>query len=260
LRQFLENRIERLIKSAHHPLIKHGCQLRDSKSYRQEHQRFLYDATDLVEEVPAHGIRRIICTEDFLDRVKGEVHLVPGRLMEKLSPTRRSSGILFECQLPETLSLQSGEWEGASRILVIDQVQDPGNLGNLMRSAVAFGWTTLLFLGAGCDPWNEKVLRAARGAHFHLLFSEADPIVAGEWFQERKIALFIGAPHGNTSHLLTPPPRCGLVVSNEGKGMHPALKGKGMEITIPMHQGVESLNVAVAGGILMYLLQNREMA
>ncbi|TKY58736.1 tRNA/rRNA methyltransferase YsgA [Spatholobus suberectus] len=152
------------------------------------------------------------------------------------------------------------------RILVLDGIQDPGNLGTLLRSAVAFRWDGVFLLPGCCDPFNEKALRASRGASFQL------PIVSGSWnhveslkeeFQMKLLA-------GHQEHeglvkpvcLLSPSfcdslsdiPLC-LVLGSEGSGLSEKPLQECELVSIAMAGEYESLNVSVAGGIFLYTLQ-----
>eukprot|EP00250_Pteridium_aquilinum_P009913 c19023_g1_i1 orf=242-922(-) len=177
------------------------------------------------------------------------------------------------------------------RLLALDGIQDPGNLGTLLRTAAAFDWDGVFLLNGCCDPFNEKALRASRGACFWV------PIACGQWNQlqvltnTRKMKLYAGeAEHKVTSvpskegnsnqrgeeegqvcvpistclqemHPLTDIPKesslC-LVLGNEGQGLSEDVRRACSRVSIPMPGKFESLNVAVAGGILLYLLQKQK--
>uniref|UniRef100_A0A7C8ZPQ8 tRNA/rRNA methyltransferase SpoU type domain-containing protein n=1 Tax=Opuntia streptacantha TaxID=393608 RepID=A0A7C8ZPQ8_OPUST len=153
------------------------------------------------------------------------------------------------------------------RILVLEGIQDPGNLGTLLRSALAFKWDGVFLLPGCCDPFNEKALRASRGAPFQL------PIVSGNWTQlealrdEAKLKLLAGHPESSKKTLpvsklsqdlansLADTPLC-LVLGTEGGGLSQKAKELSQLVSIPMSENFESLNVAVAGGIFMFVLMS----
>ncbi|EXC31699.1 putative tRNA/rRNA methyltransferase YsgA [Morus notabilis] len=156
----------------------------------------------------------------------------------------------------------------AHRILVLDGIQDPGNLGTLVRSAMAFKWGGIFLLPGCCDPFNEKAIRASRGASFQL------PIVCGSWFylqalnRELQMKMLAGHPEiheemkpvlqlseelaDSFAHL----PLC-LVLGSEGRGLSEKSLRECELVSIPMAREFESLNVSVAGGIFLYMLQPR---
>ncbi|XP_016678515.1 uncharacterized tRNA/rRNA methyltransferase YsgA isoform X2 [Gossypium hirsutum] len=152
------------------------------------------------------------------------------------------------------------------RILVLDGIQDPGNLGTLIRSAMAFQWDGIFLLPGCCDPFNEKALRASRGASFQL------PIVSGSWnhLQTLKdtfnMKMLAGHPDIDGKlkkpfslsqefvHSVAHVPSC-LVLGSEGRGLSEKSQLKCELVSIPMTGKFESLNVSVAGGIFLYMLQ-----
>ncbi|KAK8271010.1 hypothetical protein V6Z12_D11G235000 [Gossypium hirsutum] len=152
------------------------------------------------------------------------------------------------------------------RILVLDGIQDPGNLGTLIRSAMAFQWDGIFLLPGCCDPFNEKALRASRGASFQL------PIVSGSWYHLQTLKdtfnMKMLAGHPDIDGKLKKPfslsqefvhsvahvPSC-LVLGSEGRGLSEKSQLKCELVSIPMTGKFESLNVSVAGGIFLYMLQ-----
>uniref|UniRef100_A0A2P2K162 tRNA/rRNA methyltransferase SpoU type domain-containing protein n=1 Tax=Rhizophora mucronata TaxID=61149 RepID=A0A2P2K162_RHIMU len=155
------------------------------------------------------------------------------------------------------------------RILVLEGIQDPGNLGTLIRSAVAFRWGGVFLLPGCCDPFCGKALRASRGASFQL------PIVSGDWCNlealknEFKMKMLAGHPESDDelkpvsllsqglADSLAKVPLC-LVLGNEGHGLSEKSQQECELVSIPMSGDFESLNVAVAGGILLYVLQPKD--
>jgi TrmH family RNA methyltransferase len=148
-------------------------------------------------------------------------------------------------------------------LLVVDGVQDPGNVGTLIRTAHALGATASLLLRGSADPMNPKALRAAMGATFRHPVVQLDdgPFIA--WAREHEIMLWAaaadgvplaraldaraGVAGGSTKELVA------VIVGNEGAGIRPQLNAiAAQRVAIPLARGAESLNVAVAAGILLY--------
>ncbi len=146
--------------------------------------------------------------------------------------------------------------EGPIRLLVLDAVQDPGNVGTILRTAAAFGAAATIALPGTVDLWNAKVVRSAMGALFHRpTFSLTTDELAG-FLRARDVALWGADAHGADVGSLTPPPRLAVAVGNEGAGLTPAVRAlAGRLVSIPISGDVESLNVAVAAGILLHRLQ-----
>jgi TrmH family RNA methyltransferase len=141
--------------------------------------------------------------------------------------------------------------------LVLDAVQDPGNVGTILRSAAALGVGVTIALPGTVDVWNAKVVRSAMGALF------THPVVpfawdeALRWMAERDVALWVADTGGEllASAAAVRPARLALVVANEGAGVSPHVAAAAARrVAIPMAAGAESLNVAVAAGILLYVL------
>ncbi len=139
-------------------------------------------------------------------------------------------------------------------LLACDRVQESGNIGTLMRTALALGWEGI-FLTQGCaDPFNDKALRASKGAPWSLPFRQGscEELLAliGTLGAQPLVADLHGAP---LSACKAKPPLA-LILGSEGQGVDPKLKRGAASIAIPMRGRMESLNVAAAGAILMYSL------
>ena len=142
------------------------------------------------------------------------------------------------------------------RFLVLDAIQDPGNVGTMIRTAAAFGATATISLPGTVDLWNAKVVRSAMGAHFH------HPCLSCTWDEldtfrrERKISVWAADASGDAVGDLEPPSRLALVVGNEGGGLSPSSRERAERlVSLPISAMIESLNVAVAAGILLYELR-----
>ena len=144
-------------------------------------------------------------------------------------------------------------------LVALDGVSDPGNLGTLLRTAIALGWEGVYILENSCDPFNDKALRAAKGATFKL------PIAYGSWESLLKIAkannleIVASDMDGESPEDLDPNVGKLLIVGNEGLGLSDKAQKHAKRVTIPMSGNMESLNVAVAGGIMMYALKGRKI-
>ncbi|MGV3707290.1 MAG: TrmH family RNA methyltransferase [Gemmatimonas sp.] len=147
---------------------------------------------------------------------------------------------------------------GPARYLVLDGVQDPGNVGTILRTAAAFGVTATVCLPGTVDIWNAKVVRSTMGAAF------VHPVVAmtanafGEFCITHKVPCWAADTEGTSlSRTGVLPERLALIVSNEGAGLSPDAAALATQrVAIAMAPGVESLNVAVATGILLHALQS----
>lgn len=166
--------------------------------------------------------------------------------------TDTPQGVLAIAEVPQ---FQLGIPPQRARYLLLDGLQDPGNVGTIVRSAAAFGFTATISLPGTVDLWNAKVVRSAMGSHFThpavpLPFVEASAFLAAHG-----ISCWAADTEGTALSDATGdvPDRLALVVSNEGAGLSEAAAGlTTRRVAIPMAAGVESLNVAVAAGILLH--------
>ncbi|XP_073155413.1 uncharacterized protein [Henckelia pumila] len=242
------------ITSTSNPFVKHCVKLRLSSSYRYLHGSVLVVGAILVREI--YGFYKTFQDRPIIEcllvldnsHIPEEidypsVHIirVNSVVMSKLSGVQSNDSVhvIALVRFPTTFHVASDnlleedcrKWFSfPHRILVLDGIQDPGNLGTLLRSATAFRWGGVLLLPGCCDPFNEKALRAGRGASFQIqIITEL-------------------------ADSLAELPLC-LVLGSEGTGLSETSKSSCELVSIPMAGEFESLNVSVAGGIFMYMLQ-----
>ncbi len=177
--------------------------------------------------------------------------------MEALSDTGRSQGALLVVAEPRG-SLDALPAVPRPRLLLLDGLQDPGNVGTLVRAAWAFGVDGVLALDGTVDPWNAKVVRASAGALLHLPVVRAPWAEAAAWLAVRKVPLLVADARGEDIRGFRPECPWALVVGNEGAGPRRALLSAGARtLAIPMVPGADSLNAGVAGAILLFSLTLR---
>lgn len=174
---------------------------------------------------------------------------------ESAAETETPQGILVIAATP-TRSLEPFAAADPSRVLVLDAVQDPGNVGTLIRTAAALGATATVALPGTVDLWNAKVVRSAMGAHFfhpalHCTWDELRLFL-----DDRGIPLWGADARGTPAGRGMAPPRLALAVGNEGSGLSDDVRHAASHfVGLPLAEPVESLNVAVAAGILLYELR-----
>lgn len=171
-----------------------------------------------------------------------------------IAHTDAPQGVLAIADIP-VCSLESITLAGVARVLVLDAVQDPGNVGTMIRTAAAFRASCTLALPGTVDVWNAKVIRSAMGAHFD------SPVVSCTWpeldafLSAHDTPLWGADAAGDPVAQVAPPGRLALAVGNEGAGLtREALDRAARLVRVPMAPDAESLNVAVAAGILLYEL------
>lgn len=172
--------------------------------------------------------------------------------LEQIADTDTPQGIVAVLQ-PRRWTLADVRPHRGVPALVLDGVQDPGNVGTLLRTAFAMGAAGAVLLPGTADPANPKVLRAAMGATFRLPTATAAEGELRKWVGELGVTLWVAASEGTPLGRLAPPQCLAVVVGNEGAGVRPFLRELAAEsVAIPLARGAESLNVAVAAGIILF--------
>jgi len=168
--------------------------------------------------------------------------------------TDSPQGVLAVAEVPAP-TLDALSLPPVARILVLDAVQDPGNVGTILRTAAALGAAATLALPGTVDLWNAKVVRSAMGAHFnHHTLSCTDEALDA-FLVGRGIPLWGSDARGTALAAVPRPPQLALAVGNEGNGLTDRVRQRAERlVSLPIVSDVESLNVAVATGILLYEL------
>jgi TrmH family RNA methyltransferase len=180
---------------------------------------------------------------------------VSERTFESLATTEAPQGVLAVVE-PPRFALDDVNPTARSPILIVDGVQDPGNLGALLRTAHGLGAAGVVLLPGTADPCNAKALRAGMGASFRLPVVRASDGELAAWLKDQHVALWAAATDGTPLDRSRPPDRLAIVVGNEGAGVRPVVRELASKrVAIPLANGVESLNVAVAAGIFLYEVQ-----
>lgn len=244
------------IQSAQNPKVKQWKKLLTKKE-RDRTGLFIVEGHHLVEEaVKAQQAAELIVSEQRdlppgLDFGDIPVTAVTEEIISMLAETETTQGIFAICHERKDDNITG------KRYLLIDAVQDPGNLGTMIRTADAAGMDAVIVGKGSVDVYNPKVLRSAQGSHFYL------PVVTGDlfaWTEKLKksgitiygTALENGSPHTD----IETAENFALIVGNEGSGVSKELLAEtDANLYIPIYGSSESLNVAVAAGILMYHLR-----
>lgn len=244
------------ITSAQNPLIRHIRKLQTDRKYRKECGEFVADGYKLLDEAlkwyPEIGT--VICSDKSRCPALPEsvrLVLVPESLMQSLSEMKTPQGVIFTCRMPH---LSSPEIRPGS--LVLDRIQDPGNLGTILRTADAFDIPVILTNGCA-DAYSLKTLRASMGA---VLRTPPVSVSMDELLRicaEQNISLVATALTSQAQDLRRIELKKSLVViGSEGQGIcDTLLRASKEQIIIPMQSRCESLNAAVAAAIVMWQMQ-----
>ena len=173
--------------------------------------------------------------------------------LDELADTEHPQGIVAVVE-PRAWTLADVALERASVLLVLDGVQDPGNVGTMLRTAHALGAAGVVALRGTADLTNPKVLRGSMGAAFRLPSVAAEEDAFLVWAAEQGMAVWAAAADGSPfDRAGTRSAPIALVVGNEGAGVSPGIaRAAAHRVAIPLRPGAESLNVAIAAGILLY--------
>lgn len=187
---------------------------------------------------------------------RAQVTEVTERDFGSAAETESPQGVLAIAEIPDT-TLDSLDVGKQMRLLVLDGVQDPGNTGTILRTAAALGVAATLALPGTVDLWNAKVVRSAMGAQFHHPAFSVDWAALDAFTERHSIALWAADAHGEALGTQgSAPDRLALIVGNEGAGLSADARSRASRlISLPMTSVVESINVAVATGILLYELR-----
>ncbi len=229
-----------------------------SRKYRYEYRAFVADGTKLVEEALRWGlgVEALLLREGVDFPVPPGVRelRVPESLMKELSRMETPQGILALCRMPEPepLDLKPGS-------LILDGIQDPGNLGTILRAADAF--EVPVVLADGCaDPYGEKTVRATMGAVFRCppLQAATEEILAQ--CRDRKLPVCVTALSETAEDIRgVDLNACVTVIGSEGQGVSEAfLEAAAKQTIIPMSSRCESLNAAVAATVVLWELRRKK--
>lgn len=239
------------------------------KKGRQRRHLAVAEGVRLVEEALAAGVtfRGVITGSSFGNGGRAgrllrdlAAHAVPieevaDRVLGSLADTDTPQGILAVLE-PPTWSLAAVQAVPGAPVVVLDGVQDPGNVGTLLRTAFALGAGGAILLKGTADPTNAKVMRAGMGATFRLPTAMADEAEFRAWIERTRPTVWAAALEGTLLARVPRPERLVLIVGSEGAGIRPAVAElAATRVAIPLARGAESLNVAVAAGIILHEVQ-----
>ena len=244
--------MEERISSRKNPLLQQVKKLLSSRAERRKTGLFVADGTKLLEEAVKYwpGLQTVILTDGVEAQVPDHVRVVrvPEDVMASISPMEAPQGALFLGKLPEQT-----EFVPKKGMLILDGVQDPGNIGTILRTADAMDVPVVLLEGCA-DPWSWKVIRSTMGAAFRT------PVVQATWeevlgkCQEAGIPIGVTALSDRAVDIRSADlSEMALVIGSEGRGVRKeVLENADHELIIPMNPHCESLNAAIAAAIVMW--------
>lgn len=238
-----------IITSLENKKIKNYSKLLNKK-YRDEENKFLVEGEHLVEEAYRAGVLlEVIKCEDYLKEYDVSTTLVTYEVIKKLSNTQNPQKIIGICKKQE-------EREIGNKVLILEDLQDPGNLGTIIRSSVAFNVDTIIVSNNTVDLYNDKVLRSSEGMLFQINVVKKDIKTFIDELSKKGYVIYGTKVDGGTNLKdVVVPQKFAVVMGNEGSGVSVDTLNKcDKYIYIPMNSNCESLNVGVATSIILYEL------
>jgi TrmH family RNA methyltransferase len=241
------------IVSRKNPLVVHMKKLGADSGYRHEHGEFLCDGEKLLKEALAFGadITSVLYSSKEPEGLPEHVpsYVVAYDILESVSPLKTPQDVIFSCRLPDGIvSPITGGFH-----IILEGIQDPGNVGTILRTAGAFNTGSVILTGDCADPYNPKTIRATMGAIFrqHMTVMELDGIRALKDNGFRIYGAALGADSRDVRDVSFQ--NAAVAIGSEGRGLSPELLSMCDEkIIIPMSPNCESLNAAVAASIIMW--------
>lgn len=241
-----------MIESVNNEKIKRYAKLLDKK-YRDKENLYLVSTPHLVLESLKHDVVEQIFLLNTKPNIYGEVTYVTENVMRKLTSLKNIPEVVAVCQKNEKQAIKGN-------ILLLDGIQDPGNLGTILRSAVAFNIDSVVLGQGTVDLYNEKVLRAAEGMHFKLniITNDLEKMIS-KLKQDNYKIIGTKLEEGISLDSYQIPEKYALVMGNEGNGINENIMNLCDEyVYIKMNKTCESLNVGVATSIILYEFSKQE--
>ena len=239
-----------IITSLENQKVKDVVKLKNKK-YRDFTNTFVVETEHLVEEAKKAGIIKdlFLVKNEFVDN--NDTYFVTNEVMKKMSSMESPSNVLAVCYKSDSKDIVG------DKILLLDGVQDPGNLGTIIRSSVAFGVTTIVLSLDTVDLYNPKVIRATEGMFCHINIITMDLEKAINMIKSKGIKVYgTNVVDGVDVSTIIDKNKYALIVGNEGNGVKQNIQDLcDLNLYIPMKEDVESLNVGVACSILLYELE-----
>ncbi len=250
-----------IITSRDNAKIKYACKLKNSSAFRADEKSFMAEGLKLCLELGESGVvKTLFVTQKILDKnpellnIKTECFIIENHVAEKLSDTKTAQGVFAICAIPcYTIEVL----KKSGRYLLLENVQDPGNVGTLLRSAVAFGFDAVLLSDGCAGVFSPKTLRASMGTAVKIpVVEQIDVQAVISALQKLQVpclaaALYNSEPLGSI-RLPNENGVC-IAIGSEGQGLKlETCKACDKAVRIPMTPNIESLNAGIAGSLLLW--------
>lgn len=254
-----------MISSTSNSQIKNIIQLQNKSKYRNKQGCFVVEGIRIFSEIPVEEIVKIYVSESYYNKAKDDIlkkitsseyEVVDNEVFKKISDTITPQGILAVVKQKKKSIEELIEYcDEKSLYLILEDVQDPGNLGTIVRTAEAAGVTGIIMSNSTVDIYNSKVVRSTMGSIFRVPFVYVENLenVIDE-LKKKNVTVYAAHLKGNSGYYTKDYKKSSaFLLGNEGNGLSDKIADKADEyIKIPMFGKIESLNVASAATILMY--------
>jgi TrmH family RNA methyltransferase len=233
--------------------VKHIQSLQDKK-YRIEHQQFLVEGHKMVRELlcSSFSIVEIVCLPEWFDEHQQLLKNVSFQLVRE-DVLQRCSNLKTANQVLAIVNLPNPSFQVHCPALLLDDIQDPGNVGSIIRIADWYAIPAIYYSAATADPYSAKVVQATMGSVFRVQLIEAN--LHDLLLSNKSIVSYAAVLGGTAMSSLPKVKESFILLGNESQGIHPSLSSLCTHaLTIPKRGSAESLNVAVASGIICHSL------
>lgn len=260
------------ITSKENPQIKYLRKLISSSKFRKEEKKFVIEGSRICDEALKNNlkIKKVFYTEKFfekninlineLSKVSSEVILISESIVKSISDTENPQGVIAVCENIIN-NFDNSNLNDVQKIILLENIQNPSNLGSIIRTCDALNIHKVFILGSSCDIYNPKVLRGSMGGFFRVSFIfEEDSEKCIKKLQKLGFKIYATVPYKNANCIgkINFTDKCGIILGNEGNGIQEkTIEACDEKITIPMNNDSESLNVSVAAGISMWEMCGR---
>jgi len=259
-----------MISSLSNPKVKYLIQLQTKARFRKDNQQFIVEGIKMFMELPRKVHVKTYVSESFYanclkevmdELVKRPYECMSDKLFKAVSDTQTPQGIMTVAQMPE-YDFEALLAADRPVVLILEALQDPGNLGTIIRTAEGAGITGVILSNTSVDMYNPKVIRSTMGSIFRVPFIYTEHIEETvKQLKSRQMKLFAAHLEGKRYYFEESyTSACGLMIGNEANGLSDALTHLAdAKIRLPMSGQVDSLNAAVAASILMYEVKRQRI-
>lgn len=253
-----------VITSTSNPRVKQLVQWKKKRKSRDEDGIFLVEGIRMFREVPVNRLREIYMAESFYKKAEGDIcrlteqagirpEILSDTVFSHVSDTKSPQGIL--CVVEQMRYERQDLLRGCPHLLVLDRLQDPGNVGTILRTAEGAGVTGILMDRECADIYNPKTIRSTMGSIYRMPFYMAEDLGREILFlKEQGICTYAAHLEGSVDYdTVNYRKPCAFLIGNEGNGLRVEIAALAdTYIKIPMEGQVESLNAAIASAVLMF--------